>query len=73
MSELNRRIGRREAMRIAILGILAFLAGCSEGKVKPWGAINRNSPQRKKLLAQLRSGHSYDPPKYSAKAKTRRR
>ena len=73
MSELNRRIGRREAVRIAILGLSAFLAGCSEKKVVHWGAINRNNPQRKKLLAQLRSGRSYDPPKYSARAKTRRR
>jgi hypothetical protein len=73
MSELNRRIGRREAVRIAILGLLAFLTGCSEQKVAHWGAINRNNPHRKKLLAQLRSGHSYGPPKYPVGAKTRKR
>ena len=30
MNELKRRIGRREAVRIAILGALAILAGCEE-------------------------------------------
>jgi hypothetical protein len=73
MSELKRRIGRREAVRIAMLGLLAFLAGCSEGKVVHWGARNRNDPHRKKLLAQLKSGRSYDPPKYPFGAKKRRR
>ena len=73
MSELNRRIGRREAVRIAILGPLALLAGCSEQKVVHWGTINRNNPHRKKLLNQLRSGHAYDPPKAPFGAKARRR
>ena len=75
MSELNRRIGRREAVRIAILGLSAFLAGCSEKKVVHWGAINRNNPQRKKLLAQLRSGPALSlrsKPKYCAQSQRSR-
>jgi hypothetical protein len=59
MIELKRRIGRREALRIAMLGALAILAGCEDNKDKPmlWGRARRNDRGRQRMLAKIRAGY----------------
>jgi hypothetical protein len=61
MNELKLRIGRREAVRIAILGALVILAGCGDSTptkaVKGgFGLKHRQDKNRQKVLAKLRSG-----------------
>jgi len=56
MIELKRQVGRREALRIAMLGALAILAGCEE-KASHWGAYHRKDPNRQRMLAKLKKGY----------------
>jgi hypothetical protein len=60
MNELKLRIGRREAVRIAILGALVILAGCGDSTptkaIRRFGFIHRNDKNRQKVLAKLRGG-----------------
>lgn len=60
MNELKLRIGRREAVRIAILGALVILTGCGDSTpataAKGYGLMHRQDKNRQKVLAKLRSG-----------------
>jgi hypothetical protein len=60
MNELKLRIGRREAVRIAILGALVILAGCGDStptkEFTRFGLVHRKDKNRQKVLAKLRSG-----------------
>jgi hypothetical protein len=74
MSELKRRIGRREAIRIALLGGLAILAGCGDETGARGGSVHRRDPARKRLLTKLRAGYPALPnPKVSPRAPRRMR
>jgi hypothetical protein len=60
MNDLNVRIGRREAVRTAILGALVILAGCGDDSSATrrlgFGGLHRKDKKRQAVLARLRSG-----------------
>jgi hypothetical protein len=64
MNELKRRIGRREAVRIAIVGALAILAGCADTSkpLKGTAANNRKDKKRQAMLVKVRNGYAAMPP-----------
>jgi hypothetical protein len=64
MIELKRQVGRREVLRIAMLGALAILAGCEEKREGIlWGSARRHDKSRQKMLAKIRAGYPAMGPK----------
>jgi hypothetical protein len=73
MIEWKRQVGRREALRIVMLGALALLTGCGEEKTgRLWGAIHRKDKHRQKMLIQLKNGNPLLPRANVIKGRTRK-
>ncbi len=63
MIELKRQVGRRKALRIAMLGALVLVTGCGDGKaVRLYGAAHRKDKRRQKMLVKLKNGYAALPP-----------